>query len=232
MENILVGAMAGGLAALILPIISKKILKLSDSTAANVSKFGVVIFAVVAINLYPMYKSQNAAKILDSEINKTIEQANANTKDGGNIADTLREDSIEKANKKIESSSGSEKKIAAASQFLGYYLVNTKTRKDYCSNLGVTITNFVKEFESEHATDLSNTRKILKTTIEAEDNFYLTSKSSFEKVLNVEMPAQAKQLNVTEKQICETLESDAVNIAKAMQFSDVMPLQAKVINEL
>ena len=202
MENILVGAVAGGLAALILPIISKKILKLNDSTAANVSKFGVVIFAIVVVNLYPIYKSQNASKMFDTEINKTIEQAIASTKDGGNVADTLREDSIEKANKKIESGSESEKKVAAASQFLGYYLINIKTRKDYCSNLGVTITNFVKEFESEHTTDLSNARKIFKTTLEAEDNFYLTSKISFEKVLNVEMPAQAKQLNVTEKEVC------------------------------
>ena len=75
MENILVGAVAGGLAALILPIISKKILKLNDSTAANVSKFGVVIFAIVVVNLYPIYKSQNASKMFDTEINKTIEQA-------------------------------------------------------------------------------------------------------------------------------------------------------------
>ena len=118
MENILVGAIAGGLAALILPIISKKLLKLSDSAAANVSKFGVVIFAVLAVNFYPIYKSQNAAKILDSEVNKSITQANANTKEGGNVADTLREESIEKANKKIESGSESEKKSLLLVNFL------------------------------------------------------------------------------------------------------------------
>ena len=232
MENILVGAIAGGLAALILPIISKKILKLSDSTAANVSKFGVVIFAIIAINIYPMYKSKNAEKIIDSQVDTAIEQAIAGTKDGGNIADTLLEDSINKANKTIESSIGSEKKIAAASQFLGYYLINIKTRKDYCSNLGVTITNFVNEFESEHTTDLSNARKILKTTLEAEDKFYFTSKNSFEKILNLEMPAQAKQLNLTEKEVCESLETNGASVAKAMRFSDALPLQSKILNEL
>ena len=99
-------------------------------------------------------------------------------------------------------------------------------------NLGVEITNFVKEFESIHANDLNNARRILKTTIEAENNFYTTSQSSFEKVLNLEMPAQAKQSNVTEKELCEAIESDAVNIAKSMRFSDLMPLQSKLINEL
>lgn len=232
MENILIGAVAGVLAALVLPTISKKLLKLSDSASANVTKFGVVIFAVLAVNFYPIYKSQNAAKILDSEINKSIAQANANTKEGGNVADTLREESIEKANKKIESGSESEKKVAAASQFFGYYFVNIKTRKDYCLNLGVAITNFVKEFESIHANDLNNARRILKTTIEAENNFYTTSQSSFEKILNVEMPAQATQLNVTEKELCEALEIDATNIAQSMRFSDLMPLQSKMINEL
>jgi hypothetical protein len=232
MENILVGAIAGGLAALILPTISKKILKLSDSVAANVSKFGVVIFAILAINLYPAYKSQNAAKIMDTEINKAIEQANVNTKDGGNVADTLREESMEKANKKIESSSGNEKKIAAASQFLGYYLVNTKTRKDYCLNFGVEITNFVKEFESVNTNDLNAARKILNTTLDAEDNFYKTSKNSFEKIINIDMTSQAKQYSVTEKQICEALEADAANIAQSMRFSVAMPVQSKVINEL
>ena len=42
---------------------------------------------------------------------------------------------------------GREKLDTAADQFLGFYLVNARTRQEYCLSLGVAIPTFVSEFD-------------------------------------------------------------------------------------
>ena len=53
-QNILIGAIAGGIAALILPQISK-IFKLGESVSIKVSQIGVATCAILAVNFIPAH---------------------------------------------------------------------------------------------------------------------------------------------------------------------------------
>lgn len=63
----------------------------------------------------------------------------------------IAQSGIQRAEKMLASASDANDKVfLAATQFIGYYNANTKSRSEICSNLGVDISPFVNAFKAAH----------------------------------------------------------------------------------
>ncbi len=182
---IAIGAIAGGGAAIILPIISK-LLKLSESASLKVSQIGVVVCAIGAVNLFSSINQQQAFKQMDAAVTQSINDAKP--VDGKSASDVFMENSKKGANEALVNSSDAKTKLTtAASQFMGFYMMNVRTRPEYCLTLGVTIPTFIKEFDKINEHELTLARKALAISLLGEDKFYQDARATFLKALTFQM---------------------------------------------
>lgn len=215
-QNVLIGAIAGGIAALILPQISK-ILKLSESVSIKVSQIGVATCAILAVNFIP-------AHIFNSEVDKIL----ANTEQM--TAEAMQQKLINDSNNKLATITDlAKKENSAASLFIGYYLVNMRSRVEYCSKQGVDIAEFSNEFSKVNQRELVSARNILKLTHEAEDNFYQQSKDGFTKAIETQMQKQANEAKISMKDFCEAIKANPEVMADSLQYSKLVPIQSQIL---
>lgn len=207
-----------------------KLLKLSEGASLKVSQIGVVVCAIGAVNLFSSIEQQQAFKQMDAAVTESINDAKP--VDGKSASEALREKTMKHANEVIANTSDNDKKLStAASQFMGFYLVNVRTRPEYCLTLGVAIPTFVKEFEEINHPELIAARKALAILPSDEEKFYLQARESILKGFIFQIKDQAVQYKITEKQICEATELNAKEFASEMQFSKLMPLQSKTMTD-
>jgi hypothetical protein len=96
----------------------------------------------------------------------------------------------------------------------------------------VAIPTFVSAFVKINQRELISARKIQATSPEPdEEKFYQFVKASMLKTLTFQMKDQASQLKITEKEICQAVESSAMEVASSLRFSELMPSQSKVLIE-
>lgn len=232
--QIVTGAIGGGIGYLLLNL-GAKFLKLRDSTSGKVTRYGAVVCAIVAVKLLGAISQPEITTQAVEKMDATITQAMTDAKpaDGKSVAEVMGENMQKKANDELARLPDGRKKLdAAANQFLGFYLVNARTRLEYCSSLDVAIPTFVSELEKINQRELISARKIQAASPEPdEEKFYQLVKTSMLKTLTFQMKDQASQLKITEKEFCEALESNAAEIAGRLRFSELLPSQSKVLIE-
>lgn len=143
--QIIAGAI-GGVVGYPLFKLGAKLLKLPDRTNETVSRFGVVVCAIVAVKLLGAISQPDMTTRAVEKMDATVNQAIIEAKpvDGKSATDVMAENMRKKANDELDSHpDGREKLDTAANQFLGFYLVNARTRSEYCLSLGVAIPTFV-----------------------------------------------------------------------------------------
>ena len=232
--QIVTGAIGGGLGYLLLSLCAK-LLKLRDSTSVKVTRYGAVVCAIVAVKLLGVISQPpNTAQTVE-QMDATVTQAMSEAKpvDGKNATEVMGENMRKKANDELAKLPDGRKKLdAAANQFLGFYLMNARTRPEYCLSLGVAIPTFVSEFDKINQRELISARKIQATSPDPdEEKFYQLVKASMLKTLTFQMKDQSSQLKMTEKEFCEAFESSATEIAGRLRFSELLPAQSKVLIE-
>ena len=232
--QIVTGAIGGGLGYLLLSM-GAQLLKFRDSTSEKVTRYGAVVCAIVAVKLLGAISqpptTAQAVEKMDTTITKAMSEAKP--VDGKSATEVMGENMRKKANDELARLPDGRKKLdAAANQFLGFYLVNARTRPEYCLSLGVAIPTFVSEFDKINQRELISARKIQATSPEPdEEKFYQFVKASMLKTLTFQMKDQTSQLKMTEKEFCEALESSATETAGRLRFSELMPSQSKVLIE-
>ncbi len=232
--QIVTGAIGGGVGYLLLNL-GAKLLKLRDSTSEKVTRYGAVVCAIVAVKLLGAISQPEITAQAVEKMDATITQAMTEAKlvDGKSATKVMSENMQKKANDELAKIPDGRKKLdAAANQFLGFYLVNARTRPEYCSSLGVAIPTFVNEFDKINQRELKSARKIQATSPEPdEEKFYQLVKASMLKTITFAMKDQASQLKITEKELCQAFESSAIEVASSFRFSVLMPSQSKVLIE-
>lgn len=232
--QIVIGAIGGGV-GFILFNLGANILKVSDSTNKKITRYGVVICAIAAVQILGAISQPDTTTQTVEKMDATMTQAIAEAKplDGKSATEVMAENMKRKANDSLASLPDGRKKLdAVANQFLGFYLVNARTRPEYCSNLGVAIPTFVSEFDKINQRELISARKIQALSPEPdEEKFYQLTKSSMLKTIAFAMKDQASQLKMTEKELCQAIESNAIDVAGSFRFSGLMPSQSKVLIE-
>ena len=233
--QIVTGAIGGGLGYLLLSM-GAKLLKFRDSTSEKVTRYGAVVCAIVAVKLLGAISQPPTTLQAVEKMDATTTQAMSEAKpvDGKSATEVMGDSMRKKANDELARlPDGTKKFDAAANQFLGFYLVNARTRPEYCLSLGVAIPTFVSQFDKINQRELISARKIQATSPEPdEEKFYQFVKASMLKTLTFQMKDQASQLKMTEKEFCEALESNATEIAGRLRFSELMPSQSKVLIEV
>jgi hypothetical protein len=226
LSQILIAAIAGGVGALILPRVSK-LLGFNEANSRRIQIFGVIAIALISVkifnSIYENYEIKESNKTIDSLITESAPNATQNK------AEVIQENSIRLGNEQLSNaSSRAEKEKVAASQFIGYYFVN-RVRNDYCSKLGVPLTNFTNEFNKQNELELAKSRKILNLTAINEEEFYKKNYSAYYKILQIQMSDQSKQLELSEKNLCNALELGAEETVKSMKYSVLLPAQSKIL---
>lgn len=232
--QIVTGAIGGGVGYLLLNL-GAKFLKLPDSTSEKVSRFGAIACAIVAVKLLGALSQPETTTQAVVKMDTTIPQAMTEAKpvDGKSASVLMGENMRRKANDELDGHpDGREKLDTAANQFLGFYLVNVRTRPEYCFSLGVAIPTFVSEFDKINQRELVSARKIQAISPQPdEEKLYQFLKASALKTLTFQMKDQASQLKMTEKEFCQAHESSPTEIAERLRFSELMPSQSKVLIE-
>ena len=232
--QIVTGAIGGGVAYLLLTL-GAKLVKLRDSTSKNVTRYGAIVCSIVAVRLLGAISQPEITTQTVEKMDTTIDQAiiDAKPADGQSATDVMGEIMRKKAkDEQDRHPDGREKLDTAANQFLGFYLLNARTRSDYCFSLGVAIPTFVSEFDKMNQRELISARKIHATSpLPDKEKFYQSVNASMLKTLTFQMKDQASQLKMTEKEFCQAHESSPTEIAGRLRFSELMPSQSKVLIE-
>lgn len=230
--QVVTGAIGGGLGYLLLHLCTK-LLKVRDSTSVRVTRYGALVCAILAVKLVglisqPPNNAQTVEK-MDAMITQAMKEAKP--VDGKSAAEVMAENMQKKANDELAGLSDERKILdAAANQFMGFYLMNTRTRPEYCLSHGVPIPTFVSEFDKINQRELISARKIQATSSDPdEEKLYQLVKASMLKTLTFQIKDQSSQLKITEKEFCQAFESNATEIVDRLRFSELMPSQSKVL---
>lgn len=210
-----------------------KLIKLTDSTSEKITRYGGIICAIIAIIwLAPAYQAEinkQAIKTVDANITKMIIEAKP--VDGKSALEVFSENAEKISNDRIASISDREKKLyMASSQFLGFYLGNTKSRPEYCSSLGVAIPRFVSEFEKVNQRELISARKIQTSSHGPNiEKSFQTMEALGLKIITLQMTDWASQMKISGKELCQIFESNPIENAARLRYSELMPLQSQLL---
>ncbi len=126
-----------------------------------------------------------------------------------------------------------EKRDYALSAFMGFYLVNFRTRKDYCQRLGVDISNFTNEFTKLHQSELGFYRRYVYKTEKAENKAYALLKGNvFERMIEMDMSSMSTEYGGSPTDVCNVFSDVGVELANEMLFSKVHPEMHQVIQAI
>jgi hypothetical protein len=142
-----------------------------------------------------------------------------------------QEIAIEKAEQNINSkSTPQQKKKAAVSTFMGFYLVNFRTRTEYCDELGIGISTFTDEFKRLHRDELSVSREVVFKKQADINKLYELIHPQLQKVIAQDMSDIAAQYQVTNVQACQLVEDNGVAFAEAIHVSKIQPSVFRELN--
>ncbi|SIT38029.1 exported hypothetical protein [Paraburkholderia piptadeniae] len=123
------------------------------------------------------------------------------------------------------------RQFRAAAAFYGFYEANTIVRAEYCRELGVDITPFVKAFESRHVELLQKAKKLsadFPTTVEHAMELI---KPQLREVTAQEIADAAAKGKMSKKQVCAFVAGHADAIASRATFAKAQPDAYAMLND-
>lgn len=139
----------------------------------------------------------------------------------------MSKDALKQSVHSLAKESGSDKADTAAGQFIGFYLINVRSRHDYCKALGVDISAFTNEFVSEHKDLYAKSRVIHArspyTPDQIESELFSLAQPTFKDTIGDAMSAMAKRKNMSEKDICVLFATNGKKYASEMHLSKINP---------
>ena len=165
---------------------------------------------------------------IKTEVNRTMnelrDQAVESNPDKPKVI-AIQEAAIEQAkNNVMAQESIQDKKQTAAQTFLGFYMINSKTRPEYCQKLGIEIEQFVDLFKSSHAQEMATANQILKLTPDQQKQIYLLISDQLNQLIDDDMQFIAKEWQVDLSGACQMLNDQANLIVPDMHLSVMQPV--------
>ncbi len=175
------------------------------------------------------YQEFSAVQEANSAIDMIREEARNSSPEVPEVL-AVHELAIKKAEENIQAKvSMKEKQKAAAGNFMGFYLVNSRQRATYCSNLGVDITPFINAFEESHHTEYDTAVKALAAQPKDVDKLYQMLKPQFLTVIDQDMTYIANENEVGVAEACRLI-SDHVDVLMSdMHISVMQPAVYKAL---
>jgi hypothetical protein len=139
------------------------------------------------------------------------------------LSDAIQIVADEKSQQDIESKTGKEKRVAAASAFFGFYLANGRGYVEFCKLQGSDLQPYMQAFEDVHAKELARARDAIRGSQIKEDDLYDILKDTFTTSANKEVTDFATNQNISLKESCDLFSRNADKWAKDRHISNVLP---------
>lgn len=144
----------------------------------------------------------------------------------------LQEVAIKKAEENINSqASPLKKRQAALSTFMGFYLVNHRTRSNFCKNLGVNISTFSNKFKILHQSEMGLSKQLVFKKAGDVEKLYKILKPQLEKLIQQNMADISSAYDVTLSGACELIEKNGITFAEEMTLSKIQPAVYQAIHD-
>jgi hypothetical protein len=146
------------------------------------------------------------------------------------VSEALRQEAVERAGQTLEAEGDARKRrMIAASNFMGFYLVNTRERAGLCREQGVDIAQFVSAFERDHVAELGFARTALKDSPVGEEELHSMLKTQLRDMVRQDMQDVASAAKTSLKGACELVAENGTSVASEIHFSKAQPAAHRVL---
>lgn len=147
------------------------------------------------------------------------------------VSEALKQEAGKQMTATIEAQSGDRAKQAntAADQFWGFLLVNTRSRVDFCKELGVDISPFREAFESVHREEIARATAIYAQRGADKEKLYQILKAQLRKSTEQDMRDFAKGANTDLPGACRVVAQNGPDLANEIRFSKNLPAVHKAL---
>lgn len=211
----------------------------------NAVKFLLVLIvglAVVVVGLFANnMRRQSAVKAetaKEEAMRKGVDEANQRLNAAADKhpeqmrSEAMANEANRMLNEKLSGNASQQQKLAnAAGAFMGFYLINTRSRVDFCNDQGVNISSFANAITSAHTRELAKAREIMTNVAKVDDDqIYAKMGSQLRPMVLQDMQdlATAQKLNL--KQACQLFADNGPAIAAEMNIRKTQPLVASMLN--
>lgn len=191
----------------------------------------VAVFIAVRFGIQA-YNEQGAMAAAEDKIDQIRQRAAQNHPDM-QTSEAMRQEAVAMASEKLNAETDQRKRLTtAASNFMGFYLINTRERAKYCLENGVDISPFVSAFEQGHAAEYAKARTALAGAPVTEDKLYAMLQPQLRPLIVQDMTDIASQNNVSIKGACELIADNGAALADQMHISKAQPVVYMALMEV
>jgi hypothetical protein len=147
------------------------------------------------------------------------------------VSEAMKQEAGRQMTETIESQSGDRAKQAntAADQFWGFALVNTRSRVEFCRELGVDISSFKQAFESVHREEIARATAIDARRNVDREKVYQVLREQMRRSTEQDMRDLAKGANTDLPGACRAVAENAAALAEEIRFSKSLPAVHKAL---
>lgn len=188
--------------------------------------FGLALLAFGMVSLWAITMLKPSREQTEAaQAARLIDELRAKATKGGTVKPTSEAIAAEAAKAAVErlneaNIAPDERLKRAANMFLGFYEVNTNTRRKFCQDQGVDIQPFVAAFKQKHLDLLMRAQKVATVQLSAQD---APLGSPLYQFVAADMQDLAKSLNTGVKGACEALAAHADSVAEDIFIGKAMP---------
>lgn len=188
--------------------------------------FGVALILIAIFTLYTAfkdYRETNVELAIADKVDELQKKGAAKYGDEPKSRASAKA-AIDESKQTLNSDISEQRKMEyAAGNFLGYYLVNSRARVEFCNGQGVDISNFAQALKDTHESELAKATAVMKESAVVVESLYEESAAVFADMIKQAMVDEAAQLGSDEKAVCEVYANDPENVVNMMRFENVMP---------
>jgi hypothetical protein len=192
----------------------------------------VVAFVVAYVVVYTFrtWSTEDRAVRGAENTFKEVQTAAAKNNPELSPAEGMHREAVKRSTAKIESQSGDQQANTAADMFWGFFFVNTRSRPQFCKELGMDISPFVEEFQRMHSAEFAKAHSIYKRDSKiTSDELYVKLEPQLRKTVEIDMDSIAKREKLSILDICGIFATHGALIAKEMPLSKMQPAVHKAL---
>ncbi len=229
--QVLWGALIGLISGLIFTLAQNAMNRERGKAKAWV--FAIVIWIGVGFGSVTLFKAVQSS-LITRAANENIDKMRAdaiNRHPNMTVSEAVKQDAIQQADVELASQAGDKTKQSstAASMFLGFLLLNTRSRVEYCAARGVDISGFKIAMESLHRNEITRAKAIYAGEKITQDQLFDVLKPQLQKQVEMDMQDVAKSLHTDAHGACKAISDHAQDMANAMELSKVNPAVEKAL---
>jgi hypothetical protein len=198
----------------------------------------VVAFSAVAYTKNEWLSTSNYERAR-KDVNKQFEEMRAQAikeNPDQSPGEALRQASIKQGNAQLSTQTDEAKRAdMAAGQFLGFWLVNTTTRHDWCAVRGIDISTFTEAFKRNHVALYEKSRRIHgrqpENVDKLESKMLEMLKPTLQQAIEDDMATIGETSKLNPVAVCEAFRDHGESIADEVQVAKLNPALFKALSE-